>query len=631
MPELIAVARFFHFAAAIALAGEFAFLAWVARSPGLVARARRAAAAWLAVLLVSGVLWFFAQVAVMSEGDAFDSAALLTLFGQVAIARLVLAIALGAALLFIRSETVRVAACGALSALLLATLAASGHGAAEQGVDRAVHLAVDAMHLLAAGAWLGALPALAAVLRAGAEPGFAERAARRFSTLGIASVTTLIVTGTLNAWYTVGDLPSLFGTGYGRLLLVKLALFALMVTFAAENRLRWTPLLASQPGAPARLRRNCAAETGLGVAVLAVVAALGVTVPALHAKIIWPFPWTLEWSALARPREAVPAAAFFAALALAVAAWGAIAKKRAALAGGAALLLGAALGFSALLLVPAHPTTYFESPVAYGVASVLRGEPIYARHCSSCHGPYGTGDGDLADSLPKRPPNLVASLAARREGDLLWTVARGVPGTPMPGSGWFLSEDQMWDVLSYMRAQANVDAGRRLDGSVGRWRPVTAPDFTFQVGHGAQESLEAQRGRYFVLLVFYSLPQSLPRLRELAEAKTSRFARMGLRVLAVPLAGRVPRGAKGVDESMLADPDPALVSAYAMFTRTIVGPQPTPPRHVEFLIDRQGYIRARTVQSGTYSGWLQMPELLRQSVLLNKETGRDAAPRRHAH
>jgi putative copper resistance protein D len=262
---------------------------------------------------------------------------------------------------------------------------------------------------------------------------------------------------------------------------------------------------------------------------------------------------------------------------------------------------------------------------------VLRGEPLYARYCAGCHGPYGNGDGPLADSLPKRPSNLVASLAARREGDLLWTVARGVPETTMSGFGSFLSEEQMWDLLNYVRAQANVDAGRRIYASVEPWRPVTAPDFTFQIGRGAQESLEAQRGRTIVLLVFYSLPESLPRLRELADAKTSRFARMGVRVIAVPMSGKTAPAAKGVDAAMLAEPDPSLVAGYAMFTRTIVGPPPSPPRHAEFLIDRQGYIRARTVRSGGGSGWMPMPELLKQAVLLNKQAGRAAAPRRHAH
>jgi putative copper resistance protein D len=262
---------------------------------------------------------------------------------------------------------------------------------------------------------------------------------------------------------------------------------------------------------------------------------------------------------------------------------------------------------------------------------VARGAPLYAEHCAGCHGAYGNGDGPLADSLPRRPPNLASRLTARREGDLLWSIENGVAGTTMPAFRGRVGEEAPWDLLNFLRAQANVDAGRRIDASVERWRAVTAPDFTFQIGRGAQESLAAQRGRSIVLLVFYSLPQSLPRLRELASAKLSRLGRMGVRVVAVPLKGAVPREARGVDPAMLAGPDAALVAAYAMFTRTIVGPPQLPPRHVEFLIDRQGYIRARSVQSGPDPGWTTMPELLGQSVLLNKERSRAPASRRHAH
>ncbi|HUL92367.1 MAG TPA: copper homeostasis membrane protein CopD [Burkholderiales bacterium] len=652
MTDLTAALRFVHFAAAIALAGEFAFLLWVARPlreeahaacRELRERCLRVAARWLAVLVVSGLAWFLVQAAVMSGAPLFDAGVLVaalggTLFGQIAIARLLLAAALTATLALLRRNSARrepvlLGAGAALAAGLLASLAATGHGAAEQGADRVVHLCTDAVHLLAAGAWLGALPALAFVLRQGAGIWFEAQITRRFSTLGIAGVAALVLTGTVNAWYTVGDLPALFGTDYGLLLCAKLALFAVMLALAAANRLRWTPRLAlagESALALSRLRRNALAEIAIGLGVLGLVAALGVTVPALHAKILWPFSRTLEWSALDRPREVVPAAILFALAGAAIALFGASRRRLRTAAAGAALSLAVALGLAAFLVVPAHPTTYLESPVPYGVHSLLRGAPLYAEHCAGCHGAYGNGDGPLADALPRRPPNLPARLAVRREGDLLWSLQHGVPGTAMPAFRERVGEEQLWDLLNFLRAQANVDAGRRMDASVERWRPVTAPDFTFQVGRGAQESLVQQRGRSIVLLVFYSLPQSLPRLRELAAAKLSRLDRMGVRVVAVPLAGAPARGAQGVDPTMLAVPDAALVAAYAMFTRTIVGPPAAPPRHVEFLIDRQGYVRARSIEPGR-DRWATVPELVRQAVLLNKERSRAAAPRRHAH
>jgi copper resistance protein D len=637
--ELTAALRFVHFAAAIALAGELAFLAWVARpipEERFFEVRLRLAGRWLALLLLSGIAWFFVQAAVMS--DAFDrdtlAAATGTLFGRVAIARLALAVALLAALPALRrsGKPAWLAACAALSAALLATLAAMGHGAAEQGADRAVHLCADAVHLLAAGAWLGALPALASALREGADSAFAVRVTRRFSALGIASVGALLLTGTVNTWYTVSDVPGMFGTRYGQLLIAKLALFAAMLALAAANRLRWTPRLGGPDSALAlsRLRRNAIAETLLGLAVIGIVAALGVTVPALHAKITWPFPLTLNWSALPRPRDVLPAVLFLAILAAAVAAYAAITRRPRIASVGGALCAAALAGLAALFAVPAHPTTYLESPVPYRAASVARGAPLYAEHCEGCHGAYGNGDGPLADSLPWRPPNLAARLAARREGDLLWSIEHGVPGTTMPGFDGRIGEEQTWDLLNFVRAQANVDAGRRLDTSVGPSRPVTPPDFTFQIGRGAQESLAEERGRSIVLLVFYSMPHSRARLRELAQAKLGRLYRMGVRVVAVPLEDAVPRDVDGVDATMLAQPDPAVVAAYSMFTRTIVGPQREPPRHVEFLIDRQGYLRARSIELGGERAWT-VADLVRQSLLLNKERSVVPAPRRHAH
>jgi len=653
MAELTAALRFVHFAAAIALAGELAFLLWVARplreeAPGawreLRERSLRVSARWLVLLLASGLAWFLVQASVMSGAPLFGEGMLVaaltgTLFGHVAIARLLLAAALAATLVLLRRASARreaalLGAGGALAAGLLAGLAATGHGAAEQGADRAVHLCADAVHLLAAGAWLGALPALAFALRKGAEIGIAARVTRRFSTLGLGSVAALVLTGAVNAWYTVGDVPALFGTAYGLLLCAKLALFAAMAALAAINRLRWTPRLSgdAQGSAAAlrRLRRNALGETAIGIAVLGLVGALGVTVPALHATIVWPFSHTLDSSALARPRELVPGVLFLAVLAGAIAAYGALRRRRVLAAGGAAICVLALLGLAGLFVVPAHPTTYLESPIPYSAISVLRGAPLYAGHCETCHGPYGNGDGPLADSLPRRPPNLSARLSVRREGDLLWSIRFGVPGTTMPGFRERIGEEATWDLLNFLRAQANVDAGRRMNASVERWRAVTAPDFTFQIGRGAQESLLQQRGRNIVLLVFYSLPQSLPRLRELAAAKL-RLDRMGVRVIAVPMDRAPARDARGLDATMIAGPDPGLVAAYAMFTRTIVGPPEAPPRHVEFLIDRQGYVRARSIQPGREQGWTTMPELLRQSLLLNKEKSRAAAPRRHAH
>jgi hypothetical protein len=71
-------------------------------------------------------------------------------------------------------------------------------------------------------------------------------ATRRFSALGLVCVTVLIATGAYNAWTLVGALPPLFGTSYGQLLLIKLALLLPLIAVAAVNLLKLKPrILAS--------------------------------------------------------------------------------------------------------------------------------------------------------------------------------------------------------------------------------------------------------------------------------------------------------------------------------------------------------------------------------------------------
>ena len=61
--------------------------------------------------------------------------------------------------------------------------------------------------------------------------------------LAIASVAALLGTGIVNAWILVGSLHALLVTEYGRLLMLKLAVFAIMLAFAAVNRFWLTPRL----------------------------------------------------------------------------------------------------------------------------------------------------------------------------------------------------------------------------------------------------------------------------------------------------------------------------------------------------------------------------------------------------
>jgi len=177
-------------------------------------------------------------------------------------------------------------AASLLAGAYLGALAFAGHGAEGLGSERNIHLAADILHLNAAGLWLGALVPLALLLvhlrRSHGENWVvaAAAAAGRFSTLGILAVGVLLVSGTINAAFLLGGMHSLIDTAYGRLLLLKIALFGAMVFLAAINRERLLPRLSADPHSVKQLVRSALAEIALGIAILFVVGLLGIMPPA---------------------------------------------------------------------------------------------------------------------------------------------------------------------------------------------------------------------------------------------------------------------------------------------------------------------------------------------------------------
>ena len=151
----------------------------------------------------------------------------------------------------------------------------------------------DLVHLLAAGAWIGAIAAflLLALRWVDADDmdhvSLTEAALRGFATVGSLVVGLLILTGAVNGAILVGpgNILSLGKTTYGLLLIAKLSLFAAMLGLAALNRYRLTPALglAVAQGdarcAMAILRRSLLAEGGLAIVILALVAWLGTLSP----------------------------------------------------------------------------------------------------------------------------------------------------------------------------------------------------------------------------------------------------------------------------------------------------------------------------------------------------------------
>jgi putative copper resistance protein D len=287
-----------HIAATLLACGTIAFAVIIAEPAGAKVRASFAALrhqltvlTWfaLALTILSGAAWLVLLASdilgasitdVCLHGGAwpvlFD-----TRFGLVWCVRLVLALLLGVLIRQPATRGLQLAAAAALIALP----ALVGHAGASPGMAGNFHLVSDMVHLLAAGAWLGGLPAFALLLaRARSEPGWddvAVTATRRFSVVGILSVGGLLASGLTNSWYLLSGPRDLVTTDYGRLVALKIGLFAAMVTVAAVNRFYLTPRLPERSALRALLR-NSIAEIGLGLCVVLFVAILGTLPPAAH-------------------------------------------------------------------------------------------------------------------------------------------------------------------------------------------------------------------------------------------------------------------------------------------------------------------------------------------------------------
>ena len=205
-------------------------------------------------------------------------------------------VALATAIWLPRWPTIAAALLAASGSVAVATLAWSGHAAATEGVAGTVHRLSDMLHMIAAAVWIGAIGGFLVLLspriirQVPDGPRMAARSLDQFSRTGTTCVLVIVATGSINSQMIVGvdHLAQLSDAAYGRLLLAKLALFALMLLLAAANRWRLTPRFVAAvahsdvdpPDAPLiAMRRSVIAEATAALLILALVGWLGTLEP----------------------------------------------------------------------------------------------------------------------------------------------------------------------------------------------------------------------------------------------------------------------------------------------------------------------------------------------------------------
>jgi copper transport protein len=221
-----------------------------------------------------------------------------TRWGHLWLAREAALIALAAVIAGIRARlgepTTRRAAVRPVlaAALVLAVAVVEGLGSHSAALEsaRAAAVAAYSLHVLTALLWLGAVPALVLVLVprvAGLPRREVVRACRGpFSALLVLSVAVLVVTGLYGAGRQVPEPGQLLSTTYGRTLLLKTALLAVVGGLGLANS---ALLYGRRPGRPGRLvrapggaapsRRLIIAEASVGAVLLAAAGLLAETAP----------------------------------------------------------------------------------------------------------------------------------------------------------------------------------------------------------------------------------------------------------------------------------------------------------------------------------------------------------------
>ena len=104
-----------------------------------------------------------------------------------------------------------------------------------------------------------------------------------------------------------------------------------------------------------------------------------------------------------------------------------------------------------------------SNPIAPTSDSVAAGQVVYERYCQTCHGVNGHGDGPGAVGLEPPPADLTVHAPHHGDAHMFGFISNGIEGTAMVGLGESLTDDEIWHVINFVRAQAEEQNSQRLD------------------------------------------------------------------------------------------------------------------------------------------------------------------------
>jgi len=97
------------------------------------------------------------------------------------------------------------------------------------------------------------------------------------------------------------------------------------------------------------------------------------------------------------------------------------------------------------------PEEYAGKTNPFGSEAADEGAEIFRTNCETCHGPQGHGDGPAGQALDPKPKDLSELQKIVGDDYLFWRISEGKPGTSMVAWKGILTEEQIWQLVSFIR------------------------------------------------------------------------------------------------------------------------------------------------------------------------------------
>lgn len=673
MIEVIgALFRWLQLASNMILVGGCVFLAIAVRTKiafeaPWFARLNRALP-WLSVTLLLGLVGLLATTTAQATGvaeNAWHPGTWLELLQKTRIGLIWKVRAALAVLVFGVALYVRFSSWARWQYVLYATVAAltlaAGSLASHSAADELSVISVlpYALHTILASVWFGGLPAFLTLLFATTRTRTYEEADRsdiqtlkHFSKMALPVMIGVVATGIIVTDRMVDtSYASLVATSYGLFLNTKLALLAVILVIAARARFVWLPSLSQNEDVAAtggrKFRKWVAFEVLLASVLVLAATLLANAVPAKHTVIEdWPYPFRFSieatWGELSvMVRTGIGVILLILAVGSIALGWTKRWETKWRIAIPPALTACALAIALPALATQAFPETYRKTPVPFDAISVANGASNFTANCVPCHGPQAKGNGVLAKTLPMPPVDLLTEphTARHTAGDFFHWLTYGIPGTGMPAFADKLSEEDRWDVVNFLHATSRGYQARLINPYVAPNQPYMAPqNFSYSAHDGTSGTLKDFRRQKAVLLVLFSWPESRARLDQLRLAYTT-LSGSNTVVLAVPVNELNTQDLEAISANspflVATQGAPEITKSYTLFRRTLSNPdlagEGTVPKHMEFLIDRYGYLRARWIPEVDGAAWTDIGALMREIGQLNRESEIRPPPDDHVH